>query len=201
MDLLLLLHNDGTPCLVPTNKCSIKRNAEGRIVKASVTNNTQSIGGGPNPQSPYSRFHTLFLSRFMKYCIMTSVSLPLDMLCLFGYSGLLNKHTCLFLKIPKDSIHDLSENGGVLTRDFLVGCGVQAEQHSESEYREYAIGMFNSIKSRITMNFSTPGNRNHIVSFYDSSGELFHTEYVTSKFSNTIVHPLTNTMIYVKTMN
>ncbi|AAZ68518.1 hypothetical protein [Ehrlichia canis] len=169
MDLLLLLLNNGTPCLVPTNKCLIKKNAEGKIKSASMVDSAMNARlGTPNPQSTYAAFHNLFLSRFQRYCIMTSERLPVDMMCLFGYSGLLSKATCLFIKIPKNSFRDLLENGSVLPREFLVGCGIQAEQHDGSQYKNHAIEVFNAVKNRIQMNFNTPMSYNHILSFYDS---------------------------------
>ncbi|AUO54739.1 hypothetical protein [Ehrlichia canis] len=177
MDLTLLVLSDGKILLYPTDRCGIRRRADGKIKSASMVDSAMNARlGTPNPQSTYAAFHNLFLSRFQRYCIMTSERLPVDMMCLFGYSGLLSKATCLFTKIPKNSFRDLLENGSVLPREFLVGCGIQAEQHDGSQYKNHAIEVFNAVKNRIQMNFNTPMSYNHILSFYDSEGALFHTE-------------------------
>ena len=199
MDLILLLLTDGRPCLVPTNKCRIKRNADGKIKHASMVDNTLNARlGPPNSQSPYASFHTLFLSRFTKYVISTSENLPCDILFLFGTSDFLNKKVCMSLKIPKCSLRDMSESGSILDNRFLIGCGVQSANLDETRYRDHAIDLFNSIKNRIRINSQVPGDRNHILNFYDSEGSLYHTEYVTSKVQNTVVNPVTNSTTYTK---
>ncbi|CEI85341.1 hypothetical protein DRF75_00685 [Ehrlichia minasensis] len=202
MDLILLLLTDGKPCLVPTNQCRIKRDGDGRIKHASMVDRSLNFRlGPPNSQSPYASFHTLFLSRFMRYVISTSEHLPADILFLFGKSDLLNKKVCMVLKIPKCSLRDFSEMGSILDNKFLVGHGMQDMSFDDTKYRDHAINLFNGMKDRIKINSQVPGDRNHILSFYDSEGSLYHTEYVTSKVQGTIVNPVTNSTTYTKIMN
>ncbi|CEI85342.1 hypothetical protein DRF75_00675 [Ehrlichia minasensis] len=201
MDLTLLLLNNGKPFLIPTNKCHIKKNADGQV--QSCTTDDPSLNsnlGAPDPQSPYADYHTLYLSRFTKYALITSVRFPVDMVFLFGKSEVSDQVTFLFIKIPKESVRTLSEHGTLLDGSFLVGGGIANQNFNDIPYQRHVKDLFQVLKNRIRVNFSTQVCNNYVLSFFDAEGNLFDTEYVNTKLEDTILEPSTGDTLYIKTL-
>ncbi|AAZ68520.1 hypothetical protein [Ehrlichia canis] len=84
MDLTLLVLSDGKILLYPTDRCGIRRRADGKIRNYNLDDTDLSAQlGYPDPQSTYHNFHTMFLSRFTQSVIISSTKLLEDLVFFF----------------------------------------------------------------------------------------------------------------------
>ena len=152
-----------------------------------------------NSSSNFTFDKTLYRSKFVDYCIITNNRVGKNIVFLYGKNPL-GKQVYLILLHPVGYMHDLFQQGMILTKHNLISTGVVNQSSLHLSVEEKTKDLFTIANSNMAIGARTPTSCLTQFSYFNSSGELFHIEYKITVLNSVSVDQVNGTQLFYMTL-
>ncbi|AHC39720.1 hypothetical protein [Ehrlichia muris] len=180
MQLMLLSYGESRLALLPSKMC-----AYDKMLNCCYTGNPD-IDGVINPQNESEFSQYLYRSQFCDYCVVSSPKLEGNVMFLYGNNPSGKPVYIVFLH-PNGLIPDIFEQGLVLDNSNFLSSGFLGDIILNATSEERTIALFDQISSQLEIFAKTSISYITQMNYFNSSGELFNTDYKTVTLKNVTV--------------
>ncbi|AHX04598.1 hypothetical protein [Ehrlichia japonica] len=147
----------------------------------------------PDVESNFAK--TLWRAKFSEYCIVTNAKLGENIVFLYG-NNLSGKPVYLVFVHPVGLMPSLFQQGLVLNSSNLILAGMGDQSMLALSLEEKTKLLFANVNSYLNVVTKNPASCLNQFSYFNSNGELFHTDYKTTVVNNVVVDQASNTRLF-----
>ncbi|KJV65345.1 MULTISPECIES: hypothetical protein [Ehrlichia] len=193
MQLMLLSYGSSQLVLLPVNSCSYNKELD--ICHTGNPNIDMQL---VVPLSQSIFYGTLYRSILNDYSIVTNAKSGENIVFLYGKNPVGHPMYVVFI-CPIGTMHTVFQQGIVLDSSNFVSAGMFDQSMFNESSENKTLGLFDLVSSSIEIVTKSPVSYLTRLSYFNSSGNLFHTDYKTAILKNVSVDPVTNSQIcYMK---
>ncbi|AAZ68516.1 hypothetical protein [Ehrlichia canis] len=188
---LILLFEGNVPVLYPASVCTYNK------LQDSYTISYPTLDISTTVQRPGSDvpLYRLYGSKFNSYCIVSNTSLPRIMYYLYGTTrGGGEDSPFLIFGLKHNSLSRLGEEGVVLDDEVLLNGGFLRDSGT---VEENTVQLFERFRRFMKLESDVGTPRTYRFDFFNSGGDLFHTDYRSTQLEQVAVNPVTGNNRYI----